>query len=688
VILLDAKGLAASRPGRPLFDDLSLTLSDGDRLAVVGLNGCGKSTLLRQLAGTDEPESGIIRRGRGTRVVMLDQTAGAPDEPDRASDRRANAGARAAGSGDRAGGADGVGTSASGRFADVDVARTAIDVVGGEWDGRAILERLGLGPMVDRPMNQLSGGQAKRVALARALVEVGEVGHGDESVVLILDEPTNHLDIDAIAWLEERLAQHRGALVLVSHDRHVLDRVTTRILEIDRGHSHVHEGGYDSYLVDRAERADRAESAESVRRNLAKRELAWLRRGAKARSTKAKARVTSATALVEARPEPLARVGSLDLSEAARLGTRRTGEPGYTAAAKRERYGMPRLGDVVIELEGVGHRFGDGPWLFRNVELKLAPGERIGILGPNGAGKSTLSEILAGAITPLEGRVVTGPTVVVGAHRQRGPELDPTTRVRDAVAGPHRVPDASDARLLEQFWFDADAQHAPVGLLSGGERRRLQLLLTLAQKPNVLLLDEPTNDLDLDTLRVLEDYLDDWPGTAVLVSDDRTFLERTGTDVVAIELAKVRRVPGGYPAYERDRIANRSRTRVGTTAAMPDVVASAAAVAATRKKGATSAATGRNGATNPEAAESTSTRSSGAPAPRSATTLRFLLKEVEKDQRRLQRRRNELTTQVADPEVIADHAKLAELGRELGEVETELAGVDERWLELTIEADG
>ena len=381
--------------------------------------------------------------------------------------------------------------------------------------GEAILERLGLGAMVDRPLRELSGGQAKRVALARTLVEVGEPGHHDDSVVLILDEPTNHLDIDAIAWLEERLAAHRGALVLVTHDRHVLDRVTTRILEIDRGRTHVHEGGYDSYLVDRVARAEQAESAEQVRRNLAKRELAWLRRGrAGAHHQGQGARRVRDRAGRGAARCPGARRAARPVRCGTGGSTRRSGAPGYAASAVRERFGMPRLGDLVIELEAVGHRFGENEWLFRGVELRLAPGERIGILGPNGAGKSTLSDILAGELRPTEGTVTTGPTVVVGVHRQRGPALDPTTRVRDAVAGPHRSPDASDAHLLERFWFDADAQHAPIGLLSGGERRRLQLLLTLAQKPNVLLLDEPTNDLDLDTLRVLEDYLDEWPGTA------------------------------------------------------------------------------------------------------------------------------------------------------------------------------
>ncbi len=332
---------------------------------------------------------------------------------------------------------------------------------------------------------------------------------------------------------------------------------------------------------------------------------------------------------------------------------------------------MPRLGDLVIELEAVGHRFGENEWLFRGVELRLAPGERIGILGPNGAGKSTLSDILAGELRPTEGTVTTGPTVVVGVHRQRGPALDPTTRVRDAVAGPHRSPDASDAHLLERFWFNADAQHAPIGLLSGGERRRLQLLLTLAQKPNVLLLDEPTNDLDLDTLRVLEDYLDEWPGTAVIVSHDRTFLERTVDDVVAISQRRVARVPGGYRAYEAERIASRGAARRGTTSAMPDAARPAQDAPGGRPA---------DGDAAPDV--------SPTPRRRSATTLRFLLKDVERDQRRLERRRDELRMRLTAPEVVEDHALLAQLGRELAEVEAALAEVEDRWLELTVEADG
>ena len=239
MILVDAAGIAASRPGKPLFADLSLTVSSGDRLAVVGINGTGKSTLLGVLAGTVEPDAGTVRRGRGARVVVLDQQADLP-------------------------------------------AGTVREVVGGGWEAEAVLDRLGMAPVVDAEVRQLSGGQAKRAALARALVAIGE-SEGNESDLLILDEPTNHLDIDAIAWLEDRLAAFRGGLVLVTHDRHVLDRLTTRILELDRGAGHVHDGGYASYLAARAERAEREATAETKRRNLARQELAWLRRGAPAR---------------------------------------------------------------------------------------------------------------------------------------------------------------------------------------------------------------------------------------------------------------------------------------------------------------------------------------------------------------------------------------------------------------------
>ncbi|MGY6501669.1 MAG: ABC-F family ATP-binding cassette domain-containing protein [Acidimicrobiales bacterium] len=589
MILVDCARISVHRPGRPLFEDLSLTVSSGDRLGIVGLNGTGKTTLLRVLAGGADPESGTVRRGRGTRVAVLDQAAELPPG-------------------------------------------TALQAVGDSWEAAAVLDRLGMGAFGDRSIDELSGGQRKRVALARTLVS--------EADLLILDEPTNHLDIDGIAWLEERLAGFTGGLVLVTHDRHLLDRVTTRILELDRGSGYLHEGGYASYLEARAERDERAATAESVRRNLARSELAWLRRGAPARTRKPKARIEAATALVEGRPAAPARPGELDLH----LGT-------------------PRLGDKVIELQGVGHRFGDGPWLFRDVDLSVDPRERLGIVGINGTGKSTLLDIVAGRLSPEEGSVDTGTTVTLGYYDQLTRELDPSARVRQVVAGPHRDPDWSDARLLETFWFDADAQHAPVELLSGGERRRLQLLTVLAAKPNVLLLDEPTNDLDVDTLRVLEDFLDDWPGALMVVSHDRAFLERTVTDVVVLDGAGLAaRRPGGYAGWEDERRAARATAGRGS---VPTT----------------------GGAARPAGRGAAPTR---APAPgpaagRSRSTVRHELKAVEKDLARLERRHDELTAAVGDAGV--DHAELARLGAELADVDAARRAAEDRWLELSDEVE-
>jgi ATP-binding cassette subfamily F protein uup len=611
VILLDATALAASRPGRQLFADVSLTLSTGDRLGLVGINGTGKSTLLRVLAGKADPEAGTLRQGRGARVVMLDQ---ADDLPAGTVHEAVAPGAHP----ER------------------------------EWEADAILSRLGIAELTDVATDRLSGGQAKRVALARALVEVGPGGGpDDDAVLLILDEPTNHLDIDAIAWLEDRLASHRGGLVLVTHDRHVLDRLTTRILELDRGKAHVHEGGYSSYLEARDERDAQAATAESVRKNLARKELAWLRRGAPARTSKPKAHIRSATAIVEGRAEAPARRGELPLHVE-----------------------TPRLGDQVLELHGVGHRWADDqPWLFRGVDLLLDPRERLGVVGPNGAGKSTLLQVLAGRTEPVEGRRVVGSTVELALWDQRGADLDPNQRVRDAVSGPARSADWSDAALLERFWFDGDAQWAPIGTLSGGERRRLQLLLTLAKRPNVLLLDEPTNDLDLDSLRALEDFLDEWPGALVVVSHDRAFLERTVADVVVVDDAHdVERLPGGYATWE----ASRRTTRTGG--------AGSTSPKGKGKGGASSKGSGR-------ATPAATVPSAAAPKARTPSTLNRLMREAEKELRRHERQRDRASEALAsvDP---ADHEALAAAGQAVADAAAAVAEVEERWLALGEELEG
>jgi ABC transport system ATP-binding/permease protein len=586
VILIDLDGVSASRPGRPLFADLSLTLATGDRLGVVGLNGTGKSTLLRVLAGEGEPESGAVRRGRGARVGFLGQRPELPPG-------------------------------------------TVRDAVGGGWEGEATLDRLGLGDVLDADVAILSGGQAKRVALARVLV--------DETDLLVLDEPTNHLDIDAIAWLEDHLAAYRGGLVLVTHDRHVLDRVTTRILELDRGTGYVHDAGYGGYLEARALREEQAASAESTRRNLARSELAWLRRGAPARTSKPKARIAAATALVEGRPQAAARAGELDLD----LGT-------------------TRLGDRVIELHDVAFAWPGAEPLFTGVEIALDPRERLGVVGPNGTGKTTLLEVMAGRRVPTAGRVEHGTTVRLGYHDQHGAELDPAVRVRDAVAD-GQPPTHEHARLLERFWFDRDAQWAPIGTLSGGERRRLQLLLVLAAKPNVLFLDEPTNDLDLDTLRVLEDFLDDWAGALVVVSHDRAFLERTVEDVVALDgRGSAAAVPGGYAAWEEARRTARGR------------------------RGPAATATPGGGGGAPKAAKARQQAGAGVTG-RTRSTLRRLVGETEKAVARLERRRDALAVELEAAG--ADHEALAAVGAEIAAVEAELAEAEERWLTLAEELE-
>ena len=581
MILIDAEGLKASRPGRPLFEDVSITLSTGDRLGVVGLNGCGKSTLFRILSGELRPDAGVVRTGRGARIGVLPQLPVLPEG-------------------------------------------TVRDAVGGGWQGEAMLDKLGMGDMVDADTRELSGGQLKRVALARLLA-----GEWD---CLILDEPTNHLDLDAIGFLEETLARFPGGLAIVTHDRHVLDRVTNRVLEIDRGHAYLHipagenaGSGYAAYLAARAEREENSATAEQVRKNAAKKELAWLRRGAPARTAKPKARIAAAEALIANKPDGPARQGELGLD-----------------------LGSKRLGSKGIEMLGVGFTWPDGHEVLHAFDHALEPGDRLGIVGPNGAGKSTLLDMIAGRLTPTIGIIDIGKTVLVGYYDQLGKELDLSKRVRDVVAGDKGSPSVEDLNLMKRFWFDGDAQFAPLSTLSGGERRRLQLLLTLIEQPNVLLLDEPTNDLDLDTLRALEDYLDDWPGIVVVVSHDRAFIDRTVEEILALDgEGGAALVPGGVATWLQQRSARTTTPR--------------------------SAPNQRSSSTKPAKQKSS----------RSPSTLNRLIANVEKDMTKRTTRQTALYQDIADAG--NDHKKLAALGEELAQLQTAIESLETQWLELTEE---
>jgi len=581
-ILVDAATIAVRRSDRVLFADLSVTVSDGDRLGVVGINGTGKSTLLRVLAGEQAPEAGEVRRGKGVRISRLDQEDNLPDV-------------------------------------------TVREVVGSGWEGEAVLDRLDMISAIDRNISGLSGGQKKRVALARALCRPGDL--------LILDEPTNHLDLAAITWLETWLARFSGGVILVSHDRYLLDRVTNRMLELDRGKAYVHNGGYAGYLAAGAQRDAQAEAADAIRRNLARHELAWLRRGAKARTRKPQARIDAARQLIGTLPPQAARPGDIDLT-----------------------FGTPRLGNKVLEVVAASYQYPhDQSPTFRDVTMSLAPRERLGIVGSNGTGKTTLLEMLAGLRHPTQGRIEVGTTVRIGYYAQQGPDLDPNARVRDVVAGPHRVPgDPADIHLMERFWFTGELPWATVGTLSGGERRRLQLLTVLATRPNVLLLDEPTNDLDLDTLRALEDYLEDWPGALVAVSHDRIFLDRVTDRIVACLPGRVSEVPGGLTAWIAE-------TSLRPTRGTRDDVSQ-----------------------RERAGDATPPPSSSVASRKSPSTIRFQLRKLESLIERLTRERDQLTLAFQEQ---TDHEVLAKLGTDLARCQSELDDAEDQWLALTTEYD-
>lgn len=482
---------------RVLLDEVSLGVGAGEVIGVVGRNGDGKTTLLRVLTGDLAPDSGRVTISNSASIGVLTQhQAGSPGETIR----------------------------------QVVLDGAADHTYAARADRREIVEALLAGVDLDRPIETLSGGERRRVGLVEVLL-------GDHDLI-VLDEPTNHLDVEAIAFLASHLRSRTAAglaMLVVSHDRWFLDAVCTRIWEVHDGVVDAYDGGYAAYVLARVERQRQAAATEARRRNLARKELAWLRRGAPARTSKPKFRIEAAEALISDVPPPRDRLAL-------------------------EKFATSRLGKDVFDLINVDYAVEDRRLLNR-LTWSIGPGDRIGLVGVNGAGKTTLLDLLAGLRSPQGGKIKRGVTLRVGYLSQSVGELDDEDRVLQSVTRLKQATrlatgrEASASNLLEEFGFTGDKLVARIGDLSGGERRRLQFLRLLLEEPNVLLLDEPTNDLDIDTLTVIEDYLDTWPGTLIVVSHDRYFLERvTDASWALLGDGSCVLLPGGVEEYlERRR---------------------------------------------------------------------------------------------------------------------------------------
>jgi ATP-binding cassette subfamily F protein uup len=527
--ILSIESLSKNYGLKPLFENVTLGFDSQDRIGVVGANGSGKSTLLCLIAGAEQPDTGRIVFAEGVSLgylpqnppfqpeqTVLDAVFAASDEASKLLLAYERACQLLASSG---GGADE--PRLLNRVSELAHQLEATGAWELETNARMILTRLGIHDTTAQ-MGTLSGGQRKRVALAHALIS--------NPSLLILDEPTNHLDAETITWLEMYLARYKGALLLVTHDRYFLDRVTGRILEIDRSAVQAFDGNY-AYYLEKKEEQELARAVEGQKREmLIRRELAWLRRGAKARTRKSKARLDRAESLL-AQPREAARA-ELDISVT-----------------------TSRIGKKILELRGITKAY-DGRTLIDNFSYTVKPADRIGIIGPNGAGKTTLLEIITGRILPDSGSLETGKTVRFGYYDQENRALDGEQRVIDYIREVAEQIETADGtfitagQMLEKFLFPGAAQYAPIAKLSGGERRRLYLLRVLMNAPNVLILDEPTNDLDIQTMVTLEDYLDSFGGCLIVVSHDRYFLDRTVESIFRFEAGgAVHEYPGNYTAF-------------------------------------------------------------------------------------------------------------------------------------------
>ncbi|UYO96146.1 ABC-F family ATP-binding cassette domain-containing protein [Microbacterium sp. M28] len=594
--LLGAEGLHLEYPTKVVFDSITLGIEEGDRIGIVGRNGDGKSSLLAMLAGRKEPDAGRVTMRAGTRVGVLDQA-------DTLDDAHT-------------------------------IAQAVVgDTAEHEWAGDARVRDVIHGLLRDldwnAPVDALSGGQRRRVALAALLAQDWDI--------IALDEPTNHLDVEAITWLaahlKKRWPANAGAFLVVTHDRWFLDEVCTETWEVHDRIVEPFEGGYAAYILQRVERDRMAAASEAKRQNIARKELAWLRRGAPARTSKPKFRIDAANQLIEDVPEIRDTVSLQSLATA-------------------------RLGKDVVDLLDAGVTYpataaSPAREVLRDVEWRIAPGERTGILGVNGAGKSTLLGLVAGTVEPTSGRVKRGKTVQVRTLTQRIDELaqhwnDPVRVVISGLRTDYtfgtgsKSQDLTPGQLLERLGFSTAQLSTPVKDLSGGQQRRLQLLLVLLDQPNVLILDEPTNDMDTDMLAAIEDLLDSWPGTLLVVSHDRYFLERVTDQQYAVLGGYLRHLPGGVDEYLRLRALQDAEPQ--------------------KPQGASSAPKGLDGA-----------------------ALRTAQKEVSALERRIQK----LTDQVDRAKhALAEHdqADYAGLGEKMKAIQAQQDEIEElelRWFELT-----
>ena len=525
--LLSLENVTKSYGEKILFRQVTFGVDEGDKIGLIGVNGTGKSTFLKVIAGVDTADSGKITTGNSLQIEYLPQN---PEfdanatvleqvfkghspvmqvlrEYEQALLQAQNCPADEA---------------CQKRLIALSQQMDANNAWQLESDAKTVLTKLGILDFA-AIVSTLSGGQRKRIALASALINPADL--------LILDEPTNHIDNQTVAWLEQYLAKRKGALLMITHDRYFLDRVTNRIIELDKGNLYTYMGNYSQFLESKAEREEQQESCERKRQNILRNELAWIRRGAQARSTKQKARIERFEELSAQTPESAS--GQLEIA-----------------------VGASRLGRKIIELEHINQEF-DGQTLIADFNYIVLKNDRVGIIGPNGSGKSTLLNLITGKLTAGSGQVEIGQTVKIGYFSQESSEMNQDLRVIEYIREEaHFLPTAdggtiSAGQLLERFLFPPSLQWTPIAKLSGGEKRRLFLLRILISAPNVLLLDEPTNDLDVQTLSILEDYLDDFPGAVIVVSHDRYFLDRLVEKLFVFEgQGKITQYPGNYSDYQ------------------------------------------------------------------------------------------------------------------------------------------